>query len=141
MATTENPAETRVLEGREDVSIGVELYFTSDGDDVMNVLAPFENVTVLYGHIHRDHEHHEGHATHYAARSLIFAFPDPATTAGGEKKPMPFDKDHPFRNLGIRTVDARPKQALSVHDVELTLREFSGLNGIQQVIKNPGLGL
>jgi ribonucleoside-diphosphate reductase alpha chain len=38
MATTENPAETRVLEGREDVSIGVERYFTSGGDD------PFETV-------------------------------------------------------------------------------------------------
>ncbi len=38
MATTENPAETRVLEGREDVSIGVERYFTSNGDD------PFETV-------------------------------------------------------------------------------------------------
>ena len=38
MATTENPAGTRVLEGREDVSIGVERYFTSDGDD------PFETV-------------------------------------------------------------------------------------------------
>ena len=24
-------------------------WFTSDGDDVMNVLAPYENVTVLYG--------------------------------------------------------------------------------------------
>ena len=33
MATTENPAETRVLEGREDVSIGVQRYFTSDGVD------------------------------------------------------------------------------------------------------------
>ena len=52
-------------------------WFTSDGDDVMNVLAPYENVTVLYGHIHRDHEHEEGHAHHYAARSPIFAFPDP----------------------------------------------------------------
>jgi ribonucleoside-diphosphate reductase alpha chain len=38
MATTENPAETRVLEGRENVSIGVERYFTNDGDD------PFETV-------------------------------------------------------------------------------------------------
>src|SRR5512133_949546 len=45
-------------------------WFTSDGDDVMNVLAPYENFTVLYGHIHRDHEHEEGHAHHYAARSL-----------------------------------------------------------------------
>jgi len=32
-------------------------WFTSDGDDVMNVLAPYDNVTVLYGHIHRDDEH------------------------------------------------------------------------------------
>src|SRR5918911_822195 len=33
MATTENQAETRVLEGREGVSIGVERYFTEDGVD------------------------------------------------------------------------------------------------------------
>ena len=35
------------------------------------------------------------HATHYASRSLIFAFPDPTTT--GDKKPVPFDKERPFR--------------------------------------------
>jgi 3',5'-cyclic AMP phosphodiesterase CpdA len=116
-------------------------WFTSDGDDVMNLLASFDNVTVLYGHIHRDDEHHERHASHYGARSLIFAFPDPAKTAGGDKKPLPFDKQHPFRELGIRTVDSRPKRALEIHDVELTLREFSGVNGIQQLIKNPGFGL
>src|SRR5689334_7864770 len=33
MATTENKAETRVLEGREDVSIGVDRFFTEDGAD------------------------------------------------------------------------------------------------------------
>jgi ribonucleoside-diphosphate reductase alpha chain len=38
MATTENQAETRVLEGREDVSVGVERYFTQDG------VEPFEAV-------------------------------------------------------------------------------------------------
>jgi ribonucleoside-diphosphate reductase alpha chain len=31
MATTENPAETRVLDGREDVAIGVPRYFTEPG--------------------------------------------------------------------------------------------------------------
>ena len=113
-------------------------WFTSDGDDVMNTLAPFSNVTVLYGHIHRDHEHHEAHASHYGARSLIFGFPDPAVTKDSEKKPMPFDKEQPFRNLGIRTLDARPKQALAVHEVELTLNEHAGLNGIQQLIKHQG---
>jgi 3',5'-cyclic AMP phosphodiesterase CpdA len=112
-------------------------WFTSDGDDVMNVLAPYENVTVLYGHIHRDHEHHEGHAQHFAARSLIFAFPDPEKVA--DKKPNPFDKDHPFQNLGIRVVReaGRSGVAPAVQDVELTLREYSGLNGIQQLLKQP----
>lgn len=111
-------------------------WFTSDGDDVMNVLAGYENVTVLYGHIHRDDEHHEGHAAHYAARSLIFAFPEPTAPA---KKPYPFDKDQPFKHLGIRVVSAAPKKPIAVQDVELTLREYSGLNGIQQILKMPTL--
>ena len=111
-------------------------WFTSDGDDVMNALAPFENVTVLYGHIHRDHEHEEGHVHHYAARSLIFAFPEPTAPV---KKPFPFDKEQPFKRLGIRVVSAAPKQPVAVQDVELTLREYSGLNGIQQVLKTPSL--
>ena len=116
-------------------------WFTSDGDEVMNVLAPYENVTVLYGHIHRDHEHHEANAQHYAARSLIFAFPDPAQVA--QKKPIPFDKDHPFKNLGIRVVSKQGGKAaatsLSVNDVELTLKEYSGINGVQQILKEPSL--
>jgi hypothetical protein len=111
-------------------------WFTSDGDDVMNVLAPYENVTVLYGHIHRDDEHQIGHARHVAARSLIFAFPDPATTP--DKKPVAFDAAQPFKNLGIRVVNApvaAKREPLAVNDVELTLREYSGINGIQQLLK------
>jgi predicted phosphodiesterase len=109
-------------------------WFTSDGDDVMNLLAPYQHVTVLYGHIHRDDEHAEGHIKHYGARSLIFAFPDAATT--GEKKPIAFDKENPFRNLGIRSVEATAHRAeLTVKDVELTVREYSGINGIQQLAK------
>ncbi len=115
-------------------------WFTSDGDDVMNVLTPYDNVTVLYGHIHRDDEHEIGHAHHYAARSLIFAFPDPQKVA--DKKPFPFDKDQPFKNLGIRVVHenfaGKPQMnTVAVEDVELTAREFSGINGIQQILKTP----
>ncbi len=69
-------------------------WFTADGDDVMNALAPYENVTVLYGHIHRENVSQQGNAKHYAARSLIFAFNDPATNA--DKKQMPFNNDQPF---------------------------------------------
>lgn len=92
---------------------------------------------ILYGHIHRDHEHEEGHTHHYAARSLIFAFPDPEKVP--DKKPIAFDKDQPFRNLGIRVVNESAASALTVRDVELTLREYSGINGVQQLLKEPGL--
>jgi len=116
-------------------------WFTSDGDDVMNVLSAYDNVTVLYGHIHRDDEHEIGKVHHYAARSLIFAFPDP-TGVAGPKKPVPFDKDHPFKNLGIRTVNFNGKpqpdsNPLAIEDVELTAREFLGINGVHQFLKEP----
>ena len=79
---------------------------TSDGDDVMNALAPYENVTVLYGHIHRENFHQAGKTKMYAARSLIFAFLRSATAPA--KKPMPFNKAQPFKNLGIRRVNGKP---------------------------------
>jgi len=106
-------------------------WFTRDGKDVLSVLAPYENVTVLYGHIHRHDVHQTDHATHYASKSLIFAFPDPTTT--GDKKPLAFDKDNPFRNLGLQQITE--KRPLQVDDIELTLREFSGTNGAQQISK------
>lgn len=115
-------------------------WFTSDGAEVMNTLAPYESVTVLYGHIHRQDHHTIGNANHYAARSLVFAFPDPATTP--EKKPLPFDAQHPFRNLGIRQVsgDASKRPArIGVDDVELSAMEISGTEGIQQLLKGGAL--
>lgn len=117
-------------------------WFTSDGDEVMNVLAPYSNVTVLYGHIHRDDVHEMNHIHHYAARSLIFAFPDPEKVS--DKKPIAFDKDRPFQNLGIRQVHAKADSAnssmLSIVDIELTAREFGGINGVHQFLKDPIFG-
>ena len=111
-------------------------WYTGDGDEVMNLLAPYQNVTVLYGHIHRQHEFQDGHARHLAARSLIFAFPDPALTE--DKKPNPFDKGAPFKNLGIRRVDLAlqgQRPVLAVDEVELSSREFAGTVGIKQILK------
>jgi len=117
-------------------------WFTRDGDEVMAVLAPFENVTVLYGHIHREDVREMAHSRHFAARSLVFAFPDPAVSVA--KKPVPFDKERPFRNLGPRIVHAgpgAPPQVTSVtcEEVELTLQERSGTEGFQQILKPSSL--
>ncbi|HEV8269630.1 MAG TPA: metallophosphoesterase, partial [Thermoanaerobaculia bacterium] len=106
-------------------------WFTSDGDKVLDLLAPFENATVLYGHIHRADSRKIGRATHLASRSLIFGFPDPAATP--EKKPLPFAADRPFQNLGLRTLHAG--KSLAADDVELSIREFAGKAGINQILK------
>ena len=108
-------------------------WFTADGDDVMNALAPYENVTVLYGHIHRENVSQQGNAKHYAARSLIFAFNDPATNA--DKKQMPFNKEQPFDGLGIRLVGDNSTANVQITEVELTTQEFGALSGIQQINK------
>ena len=103
----------------------------------MSVLAPYENVTVLYGHIHRHDVRQVGKVKHYAARSLIFAFNNPATN--GDKKPLPFDQNDPFKDLGIRLVASKGSEQeaadLAVNDVVLTKAEFSGLSGMQQLMK------
>ena len=110
-------------------------WFTSDGDEVMNALASYENVTVLYGHIHRENFHQAGSTRMYAARSLIFAFPDPA--AASAKKPLPFDKTQPFRNLGIRRVNGNADgRDLRVEEVELATAEYSGTVGMDQMLKH-----
>lgn len=118
-------------------------WFTSDGNEAMNVLSAYDNVTVLYGHIHRDDEHEIDKVRHYAARSLIFAFPDPVEVVG-PRKPLPFDPNDPFKNLGIRTVSFNGEplpgsSPLSIDDIELSAREFRGINGMQQLLRNPNI--
>ncbi len=117
-------------------------WFTNDGDQVMALLAPYQNVTVLYGHIHRDDEHRIGSARLYATRSLAFAFPDPQTSP--EKKPVPFDKAHPFKDLGVREVRPSPGASpatatVALSEVELSMQEFSGTEGLAQLLKEPAL--
>ncbi|HSP33935.1 MAG TPA: metallophosphoesterase [Thermoanaerobaculia bacterium] len=105
-------------------------WMTTDGDQVLNILAPYDAVSVLYGHIHRAHHATTGKIQHHAARSLVFAFPDPAKVK--EKKLLPFDPYWKFNNLGLRTVSA--PDPVRVNDVELTFREV-GDEGVTQFIR------
>jgi hypothetical protein len=101
----------------------------------MNALAPYENVTVLYGHIHRENFHQAGTTKMYAARSLIFAFSDPATSP--KKHPMPFDKANPFKDLGIRRVNGTADgNDLQLEEIELATAQFSGTVGMDQMLKH-----
>jgi len=79
---------------------------TRDGAQVVDILMPYKNVTVFYGHIHQEHHHMTGHIAHHAAQSLMFPLPP----AGSQPKrtPVPWDAEHPYKGLGWRQVTATP---------------------------------
>ena len=85
---------------------------TRDGAQAIELLMPFENVVVFYGHIHQEHHHMTGHIAHHAARSLIFALPAPGSA--GERTPLPWDAAAPWRGLGFREVEAARSRAYAL---------------------------
>ena len=77
---------------------------TRDGDAVMDTLLQHANVTVLYGHIHQEHHHMTGHIAHHAAKSTMWALPEPGSVP--KKAQIPWDAAAPYKGLGYRNVKA-----------------------------------
>ena len=82
---------------------------TRDGAQAVELLMPYPNVTVFYGHIHQEHHHMTGHIAHHAAKSLIFALPAPGSQP--KRTPLDWDPAQPYRGLGFRDVEADVRQA------------------------------
>ncbi|HZV54548.1 MAG TPA: metallophosphoesterase [Rhodocyclaceae bacterium] len=81
---------------------------TGDGARAIELLLPFRNVSVFYGHIHQENQRMTGHILHRAAKSLIFPLPPPGSA---DHKPVPWDSAQPYRGLGWRDVEAEPTKA------------------------------
>lgn len=87
---------------------------TGDGARAVELLLPFANVSVFYGHIHQENQHMTGHILHRSAKSLIFPLPPPGSP---DHKPVPWDATQPYRGLGWRDVEAEPDTAkYEVHE-------------------------
>jgi hypothetical protein len=82
---------------------------TRDGAQAIDILMPYRNVTVFYGHIHQENHHMTGHIAHHSAKSLIFPLPAPGSQP--KREPIKWDPAQPYRGLGFRSVDAEPKTA------------------------------
>jgi len=80
---------------------------TRDGAKAIELLMPYSNVTVFYGHIHQEHHQMTGHIAHHSAKSLIFPLPAPGSQP--KRAPLPWDAGQPHRGLGIRQVEAESK--------------------------------
>jgi len=82
---------------------------TRDGAKAVDLLMPYKNVTVFYGHIHQENHHMTGHIAHHSAKSLIFALPAPGSQP--KRTPLAWDATQPYRGLGFREIEAEPKKA------------------------------
>lgn len=82
---------------------------TRDGAKAIDILMPYANVTVFYGHIHQEHHHQTGHIAHHAAKSLIFPLPAPGSQE--KRTPLPWDPAAPTKGLGFREIEAEVKAA------------------------------
>lgn len=83
---------------------------TRDGAKAIDILMPYKNVTVFYGHIHQAHHHQTGHIAHHAAKSLIFPLPAPGSQE--KRAPLPWDPAAPGKGLGFSEVEAEVKAAI-----------------------------
>jgi 3',5'-cyclic AMP phosphodiesterase CpdA len=78
---------------------------TRDGAKALELLKPFANATVFYGHIHHElHQMVDGKA-HHAGASTIF--PLPPAGSQPRRAPVAWDPAAPFKGLGFRGVGAR----------------------------------
>ena len=87
---------------------------TRDGQKAVDILMPYPNVTVFYGHIHQENHHNTGHIEHHAAKSLIFPLPAPGSQE--KRTPLPWNPEQAGHGLGFREVEAESKSS----DVRIT---------------------
>lgn len=80
---------------------------TRDGAQAIDMLMPFQHVTVFYGHIHQEHHKMTGHIAHHSAKSLIFPLPAPGSQPN--RAPLPWDASTPYKGLGWRQVEAEER--------------------------------
>ena len=95
---------------------------TADGAKAIELLAPFSNVIVLYGHIHQVNNHLTGQIAHHSAMGLMYPLPAPHSVP--KKIQIPWDAANPYKGLGFRQV--QPK--VSPVDFEMTEMPITSVN-------------
>lgn len=75
---------------------------TKDGAKALELLKPFKNATLFYGHIHQKRVDAKDGFTQYAAQGMMFPLPAPGST--DKPNPVAWDAARPFSGLGFRTV-------------------------------------
>jgi Icc-related predicted phosphoesterase len=96
-------------------------WWTRDGAKSVDLLMPYKNVTVFYGHIHQENHHMTGHIAHHAAKGMMLPLPPPGSLP--KRVPIPWDPAQPYKGLGYRSVEANTEKA------EYNLTEYPIMKG------------
>ncbi len=83
-------------------------WWTRDGAKAIDLLMPYKNVTVFYGHIHQENHHMTGHINHHSAHGLMWPLPAPGSLP--KKIMVPWDPAKPYHDLGWRRVEAKAEK-------------------------------
>ncbi len=78
-------------------------WWTRDGAKAIDLLKPYKNSVVFYGHIHQLNEHSEEDVMFHAAQGLMYPLPAPGSVP--KKAPIPWDLAVPYKGLGYRSVE------------------------------------
>jgi len=84
-------------------------WWTRDGQKAIDLIMPYPNVTVFYGHIHQEHHQMTAHIPHHAAKGLMFPLPAPGSVP--KRVPIPWDASAPYKGLGYRSISAKTGSA------------------------------
>jgi hypothetical protein len=82
---------------------------TRDGARAVELMMPYKNLTVFYGHIHQEHHQKTGHISHHAAKSLIFPLPAPGSQP--KRTPLAWNPAAPYSGLGFREIELKAAYA------------------------------
>jgi len=82
---------------------------TRDGAKAVDLMMPYKNLTVFYGHIHQEHHQKTGHISHHAAKSLIFPLPAPGSQP--KRTPLAWNPAAPYSGLGFREIELKAAYA------------------------------
>jgi 3',5'-cyclic AMP phosphodiesterase CpdA len=81
---------------------------TKDGQKAIDLLMPFQNVVVFYGHIHRQEHNMTGHIAHHSADSLMMPMPPPGSKP--KREPVAWDPAQPYKAMGYRSIESQTRK-------------------------------
>lgn len=103
-------------------------WWTQDGDKAINLLMPFEHVSVFYGHIHQVNNYVTNNIQFHAAPGLMYPLPAPGSVP--KKAPVAWNTAEPYQNLGFRTVEidfSKPDPVITEYPVNAGQNEKTGM--------------